>query len=65
MHCIILRSKKRSNAAAPDRSYESSLEMEFRLRDLARGLSDRDLAVAVAQTEAFLKRNKSRQSPIT
>lgn len=34
---------------------ESRLEMEFRLRDLARGLSDRDLAVAVAQIEVFLK----------
>jgi hypothetical protein len=36
---------------------ESRLQMEFRLRDLARGLSDRDLAVAVAQIEAFLKTN--------
>jgi transcriptional regulator with XRE-family HTH domain len=30
------------------------LEMEFRLRDLARGLTDRDLAVAVAQIQVLL-----------
>ncbi len=36
---------------------ESRLEMEFRLRDLARGLSDRDLAVAIAQIEVLLKTN--------
>lgn len=34
---------------------ESRLEMEFRLRDLARGLTDRDLAVAVAQIAVLLK----------
>lgn len=36
-------------AASPQR-----LQMEFQLRDLARGLSDRDLAVAVAQIQALL-----------
>lgn len=30
------------------------LQMEFQLRDLARGLSDRDLAVAIAQVQALL-----------
>jgi transcriptional regulator with XRE-family HTH domain len=29
-------------------------QMEFQLRDLARGLTDRDLAVAVAQIQALL-----------
>lgn len=30
------------------------VQMEFQLRDLARGLTDRDLAVAVAQIQALL-----------
>jgi transcriptional regulator with XRE-family HTH domain len=30
------------------------LELEFRLRDLARGLTDRDLAIAVAQVNVLL-----------
>ena len=30
------------------------IELEFRLRDLARGLTDRDLAVAVAQVNVLL-----------
>jgi transcriptional regulator with XRE-family HTH domain len=34
---------------------KARLEMEFRLRDLARELTDRDLAVVVAQIEVLLK----------
>lgn len=30
------------------------LQMEFQLRDMARGLTDRDLAVALAQIQALL-----------
>jgi transcriptional regulator with XRE-family HTH domain len=33
---------------------EQRIEMEFRLRDLARELTDRDLAVAVAQVNVLL-----------